>query len=97
MELFRKPGNWWKIYKQTTFTFYTSNKCVSLKRVEEKILGGHNKDQVYYDTRVLTQVNTSQHESTRANTNQHESDTSPKRVNTNQHEFDTSQHESDTS
>ena len=44
-------------------------------------------DQVYSKTRVLTQVNTSQHESTRVNT-------SPTRVNTNQHEFDTSQHES---
>ena len=44
-------------------------------------------DQVYSKTRVLTQVNTSQHESTRVNT-------SPTRVNTNQHELDMSQHES---
>ena len=47
-------------------------------------------DQVYSNTRVPTQVNTSQHESTRVNT-------SPTRVNTNQHESKTSQHESDTS
>ena len=44
-------------------------------------------DQVYSNTRVSTQVNTSQHESTQVNTNQHESDT-------NQHESDTSQHKS---
>ena len=45
------------------------------------------QDQVYFNTRVPTQVNTSQHESTRINT-------SPTRVNTNQHESNTSQHES---
>ena len=39
-------------------------------------------DQVYSNTRVPTQVNTSQHESTRVNT-------SPTRVNTNQHESKT--------
>ena len=33
-------------------------------------------DQVYSNTRVPTQVNTSQHDSTRINTSQHESDTS---------------------
>ena len=43
--------------------------------------------QVYSNTRVPTQVSTSQHKSTRINT-------SPMRVNTNQHESDTSQHES---
>ena len=61
-------------------------------------------DKVYSNTRVSTQVNTSQHESTRVrhestrintsptqvNTNQHESDTSPTRVNTNQQEPKTS-------
>ena len=54
-------------------------------------------DKVYSNTRVSTQVNTSQHESTRV---RHEStwiNTSPTQVNTNQHESDTSQHESDTS
>ena len=44
-------------------------------------------DQIYSNTRVPTQVNTSQHESTRINTSQHEST----RV---QHESNTSQHES---
>ena len=44
-------------------------------------------DQVYSKTRVPTQANTSQHESTRVNT-------SPTRVNTNQHELGMSQHES---
>ena len=44
-------------------------------------------DQVYSNTRVPTEVNTSQHQSTRINTNQQESNTS-------QHESDTSQHES---
>ena len=51
-------------------------------------------DQVYSNTRVPTQVNTSQHESTRVwqestriNTSQHDSKMS-------QHESDTSQHES---
>ena len=41
-------------------------------------------DQIYSNTRVPTQVNTSQHES---ETSQHE-------PNTSQHESDTSQHES---
>ena len=42
-ELFRKPDNWWQIYKQTSSTFYASNMC--LKRVEkEKLWGHHNKD-----------------------------------------------------
>ena len=45
------------------------------------------RDQVYSNTRVSTQVNTNQHESTRNNT-------SPTRVNTNQNESDTSQQES---
>ena len=61
----------------------------------------HNKDQVYSNTRVPTQVstnqhepNTSQHESTRINTSQTRINTSPTRVNTNQYESDTSQHES---
>ena len=35
-------------------------------------------DQVYSNTRVPTQVNTSQHESTQVNTNQHESKTGPR-------------------
>ena len=61
-------------------------------------------DQVYSNTRVSTQFNTSQDNSTRVNTNQQEPDTnqhqstriktSPTRVNTNQDESDTSQHES---
>ena len=42
MELFRKPDNWWQIYKQTSSTFYTSNDAS--KRVEKKILlGRHGK------------------------------------------------------
>ena len=42
-ELFRKPGNWRQIFKQTNSIFYTSND-VSLKCVEkEKLLGCHNK------------------------------------------------------
>ena len=44
-------------------------------------------DQVYCNTRVPTQVNTTQHESTRVNTNQHESNTS-------QHESTQVRHES---
>ena len=77
----------------------------------EKALGKVCKpqivDQVYSNTRVLTQVNKSQHESTRVNTSptqvnmsQQESarvNTSPTRVNTNQHESNTSQHKFDTS
>ena len=59
----------------------------------QKSLGAYRNDQVYSNTRVPTQVNTSQHESTRINT----INTSPTRVNTNQHESNTSQHESDTS
>ena len=50
-------------------------------------------DQVYSNTRVPTQINTSQDKSytnQRVNTNQEQ-------VNTNQHKFKTSQHESDTS
>ena len=54
----------------------------------KNILKGH--DQVYSNTRVPTQVNTSQHESTRVKT-------SPTRAYTNQHKSNTSQHESDTS
>ena len=50
----------------------------------------HCVDEVYSNTPVPTQVNTSQHESTRVNT-------SPTRVNTNQHESNTSQRESETS
>ena len=60
-----------------------------------------NQEQVYYNTRVSTQLNTSQHESARV---RHEStrvrhastriNTSPTQVNTNQHEPDTSQHKS---
>ena len=46
-----------------------------------------SNDQVYSNTRVPTQVNTNQHESTRIST-------SPTRVNTNQNESDNSQHES---
>ena len=51
-----------------------------------------NFDQVYSNTRVSTQVNTSQHESTRVNTSLTRINTSPTKVNTNQHESDTSQH-----
>ena len=41
MEVFRKPGNWRKIYEQTSSTFYIS-KDVSLKRAEKKkLLGRH--------------------------------------------------------
>ena len=44
MELFRKPGNWRQICKQTSSTFYTSN-GVFLKYAEKKkLLGRHNKD-----------------------------------------------------
>ena len=53
-------------------------------------------DQVYSNTRVSTQVNTSQHESTRV---RHESTRvrhDSTRINTNQHVSDTSQYESDT-
>ena len=51
-------------------------------------------DQVYSNTRVPTQLNTSQHDS---DTNEHEStriNTSPTRMNTSQQESDTNQHES---
>ena len=51
-------------------------------------------DQVYYNTRVSTQVNTSQHESTRVNKSSTRINTSPTRVNTSQRKPDTSQHES---
>ena len=66
-------------------------KCIFLKL----LLNFFN--QVYSNTRVPTQVKTSQHESTRI---WHEStriNTSLTRVNKNQHESDTSQHESKTS
>ena len=72
-----------------------------------KELSNTKTDQVYSNTRVSTQVNRSQKESTRFNTNQHKSDTNQHesdtsqhestRINTSQHESDTSQHESDTS
>ena len=51
-------------------------------------------DQIYFNTRVPTQVNTNQNESTRVNTIPTRINTSPTRVNTNQHEYDTNQHES---
>ena len=58
-------------------------------------------NQVYSNTRVPTQVNTSQHKSTRVwhkstriNTSQHESDTIQHESKTSQHKSDTSQHES---
>ena len=57
----------------------TNNAMVSLKY-------GFTVDQAYSNTRVPTQVNTNQHESTRINT-------IPTRVNTNQHESDTNQHD----
>ena len=41
-------------------------------------------DQVYYNTRVSTQVNTSQLESTRVNKSSTRINTSPTRVNTSQ-------------
>ena len=60
------------------------------------------RDQVYSNTRVPTQVNTNQHESTqintsptRVNTNQHESDTSEQESKLVQHESNTCQHKSD--
>ena len=53
-------------------------------------------DPVYSNTRVPTQVNTSQHESTRVNTNQHKSNTSQRESDTSQHES-TNEHESNTS
>ena len=45
-----------------------------------------NVDQVYSNTRVPTQVNTNQHESTRINTSPTRINTSPTRINTSQHE-----------
>ena len=51
-------------------------------------------DKVYSNTRVSTQVNTSQHESTRVRHESTRINTSPTQVNTNQHESDTSQHKS---
>ena len=51
-------------------------------------------DQVYFNTRVSTQVNTNQHESTRVPHESTQINTSPTRVNTDQNEHDTSQHES---
>ena len=48
-----------------------------------------NLDQVYSNTRVPTQVNKSQYESTRINTNLTQVNTSPTRVNTHQHESKT--------
>ena len=53
-------------------------------------------DPVYSNTRVPTQVNTSQHESTRVNANQHKSNTSQRESDTSQHES-TNEHESNTS
>ena len=63
-------------------------------------------DQVYFNTRVPTQVNTnqhksdtSQHKSTRVDASQHESDTSQHkstRVNTSSTRVKTNQHESNT-
>ena len=53
-------------------------------------------DQAYSNTRVPTQVNTSEHKSTRVNSSPARVNTSSTRVNTNQHESKTSQHESDT-
>ena len=54
-------------------------------------------DQVYSNTRVPTQVNTNQHESTRINTSLTRVNTNQTRVNKNQHECDTIQHKPDTS
>ena len=45
MELFKKPGNWLQICKQTSSTFLYIKRCVSLKPAEKKkLLGPHNKD-----------------------------------------------------
>ena len=89
------------MFKKTFFTEYfrtTASLSYSLKRYfpenfpsfAEQLSEAIIRDQVYSNTRVPTQVNTSQHESTRVwhestriNTNQHESDTS---TNTSQHE-----------
>ena len=51
-------------------------------------------DEVYSNTRVPTQVNTSQHESIRVWQESAWIITSLTRISTNQHESDTSQHES---
>ena len=46
MELFKKPGNWQQIYKQTSSTFYTSND-VSLKLFEKKKLLGRQYKNIF--------------------------------------------------
>ena len=53
--------------------------------------------QVYSNTRVSTQVNTIQRESTRARHRSTRINTSPTRVNVNQDKLESSQHESKTS
>ena len=53
-------------------------------------------DQVYSNTRVPTQVNTNQHESTRINTSLTQVNTSPTRVNTSPTRVNTNQQESNT-
>ena len=73
-------------------------------RLKHQLIYVNHFDQVYFNTRVPTQVNTNQHESHMkqhySTQVQHEStriNTSTAQVNTNQHESDTNQHESDTS
>ena len=68
---------------------------LSLVRSNYKKLS-HFNDKVYCTTRVPTQVNTTQHESSRVRHESTRDNTSPTRVNTNQHESDTSQYESKT-
>ena len=91
----------------------TVNVCIEALRVpllcsplQDQTLNGvftenynYLKDQVYSNTRVSTQVNTSQHKSTRITTSLTQVNTrltrvnmSPTRVNTNQHEPGTSQY-----
>ena len=68
------------------------------KTVDNKVIGfplhstdlTYNIDQVYFNTRVPTQVNTNQHESTRVPHESTQINTSPTRVNTDQHESNTS-------
>ena len=70
--------------------FMLNTISLQMFQIKVKISSRVFSDQVYSNTRVSTQVNTSQHESTRVNM-------SPTQVNTNQHASDTSRHKSDTS
>ena len=93
-----------ELFRKLTINDKFINKRVLLYMHQKMCREGKLFDQVYSNTRLPTQVNTTQHES---DTSQHEStwvntcptqvNTSPTRVNTNQHESDTSQQESKTS